>query len=127
MGIFNAPNDLSDHTYHAVCAGLAMQAAIAEHSKNIPESERLSFGVGINSGTAVVGYIGTDQQASYTAVGDVVNYCSRLQATARGGQVLLSRSAYERVSDRVVTHALDPLQVKGRSEAEPVYEVVALA
>ncbi len=127
MGIFNAPNDLSDHTFHAVCAGLAMQAAIAERSKNMPESERLSFGVGINSGTAVVGYIGTDQQASYTAVGDVVNYCSRLQSTARGGQILLSRSAYERVRDRVVTHALDPLQVKGRSEAEPVYEVVALA
>ncbi len=127
MGIFNAPNDLSDHTYHAVCAGLAMQAAIAERSKDMPESERLSFGVGINSGTAVVGYIGTDQQASYTAVGDVVNYCSRLQSTARGGQILLSRSAYERVSDRVVTHALDPLQVKGRSAAEPVYEVVALA
>jgi adenylate cyclase len=127
MGIFNAPNDLSDHTYHAVCAGMAMQAAIAEYSKDMPEGERLTFGVGINSGTAIVGWVGTDQQASYTAVGDVVNYCARLQATARSGQILLSQSAYEQVKDRVVVNALDPIQVKGRSEAEPVYEVVALA
>jgi len=127
MGIFNAPNDLADHTFHAVCAGLAMQAAIAEHSKDMLESERLSFGVGINFGTAVVGYIGTDQQASYTAVGDVVNYCSRLQSSARSGQILLSQSACAQVQDRVILKALDPIQVKGRSTAELVYEVVALA
>jgi adenylate cyclase len=127
MGIFNAPNDLADHTFHAVCAGLAMQTAIAEHSKDTLESERLSFGVGINFGTAVVGYIGTDQQASYTAVGDVVNYCSRLQSSARSGQILLSQSACEQVQGRVILKALDPIQVKGRSTAELVYEVVALA
>jgi class 3 adenylate cyclase len=126
MGIFNAPNDLPDHTFHAVCAGLTMQKAIAAYYHNVPESERLSFGVGINFGTGIVGYIGTQQKSDYTAVGDVVNYGKRLQENARGGQVLLSRAAYECVRERVVANALEPIQVKGRTAMEPVYEVLAL-
>jgi len=127
MGIFNSPNDLPDHTLAAVRTALAMQSAIATHSQTMPESERLSFGVGINCGAAVVGYVGTEDKSDYTAVGDVVNYGKRLQENARGGQILLSQAAYERVKDRVITNALEPIQVKGRSAAEPVYEVVALA
>jgi adenylate cyclase len=126
MGIFNAPNDLPDHTLAAVRAGLAMQSAIATHHQNVPESERLSFGVGINSGVGVVGYVGTEDKSDYTALGDVINYGKRLQENARGGQVLLSQAAYERVKDRVVANALDPIQVKGRTATEPVYEVIAL-
>ena len=59
-------------------------------------------------------------------MGDVVNYGKRLQENARGGQVLLSQAAYERVKDRVVANALEPIQVKGRSAMEPVYEVLAI-
>jgi PAS domain S-box-containing protein len=126
MGVFNAPNDLPDHTYRAVCAALAMQHAVAVHSQNMPENERLSVGAGINCGMAVVGRIGTEQKMDYTAVGDVVNYCSRLQGLARGGQILLSQAAYERVQDQVIANALEPIQVKGRTALEMVYEVVAL-
>ena len=126
MGIFNAPNDLPDHTFRAVRAGLAMQKVIAQRHRDMPEGERLSFGVGINCGAAVFGLIGAEQKMDYTAVGDVVNYAKRLQENARGGQVLLSRAAYERVGDRIIANALEPIQVKGRSVAEPVYEVLAL-
>jgi PAS domain S-box-containing protein len=126
MGVFNAPNDLPDHTYRAVCAALAMQKAVAAHSQHMPESERLSVGAGINCGQAVVGRIGTEQKMDYTAVGDVVNYCSRLQGLARGGQVLLSQAAYEHVQERVIANALEPVQVKGRTALEVVYEVIGL-
>lgn len=126
MGFFNAPNDLPDHTFHAVRAGLAMQSAILARYQNVPDDERLSFGVGINCGTAIVGNIGTELKLDYTAVGDVVNYGKRLQENARGGQVLLSQAAYERVKDRVVANALEPIQVKGRSAMEPIYEVLAI-
>jgi len=126
MGIFNAPNDLPDHTFHAVRAGLAMQKAVAEYHQSVPEGERLSFGIGINCGTAVFGLIGTELKMDYTAVGDVVNYAKRLQENARGGQILLSPAAYEQVKDRVIANALEPIQVKGRSVVEPVYEVLSL-
>jgi adenylate cyclase len=126
MGVFNAPNDLPDHAYRAVCAALAMQKAVAAHSQHMPASERLSVGAGITCGTAIVGRIGTEQKMDYTAVGDVVNYCSRLQGLARGGQVLLSPTAYEHVKDRVFANALEPVQVKGRTTLEAVYEVIGL-
>ena len=126
MGVFNTPNDLPDHTLAAVRAALAMQRAIAVHSQSMPESERLAFGVGINCGNAVVGYIGTEDKSDYTAVGDVVNYGKRLQENARGGQILLSQAAYDCVQAQVVVHALEPIQVKGRTAMEPVYEVIGL-
>jgi len=126
MGIFNAPNDLPDHTFRAVCAGLAMQRAIADYSRNMPESERLSFGVGINFGMGVVGRIGTELKMDYTAVGDVVNYGKRLQENARAGQILLSQAAYERIKERVIVNGPEMIQVKGRTATEPVYEVIAL-
>jgi adenylate cyclase len=126
MGIFNWPNDLPDHTLAAVRAALAMQRAIARHSQNMPENEHLSFGVGINSGTAIVGRIGTEQKMDYTAVGDVVNYGKRLQEYARGGQVLLSQAAYDRIKERVMANAQEPIQVKGRTAMEPIYEIVAI-
>ena len=92
----------------------------------MPENEQLSFGVGINSGTAVVGRIGTEQKMDFTAVGDVVNYGKRLQEYARGGQVLLSHAAYERVNERVIANAMEPIQVKGRTAMEPIYEIIAI-
>jgi class 3 adenylate cyclase len=109
-----------------VRAALAMQSAIAAHSRNMPASERLSFGIGINCGMAVFGLVGTESKMDYTAVGDVVNYGKRLQENARGGQVLLSQAAFERVKDCVIANALEPIQVKGRTAMELVHEVVAL-
>jgi len=73
-----------------------------------------------------VGYIGTEDKSDYTAVGDVVNYGKRLQENARGGQILLSQAAYDCVQAQVVIIALEPIQVKGRTAMEPVYEVTGL-
>ena len=83
-------------------------------------------GVGINVGDAVVGNIGTDKQRNYSAIGDSVNYAKRLQENAKGGQILLSQLAYEVVKANVEVKELPPLQVKGRSVPEPVYEVIGL-
>jgi class 3 adenylate cyclase len=86
----------------------------------------LNFGVGINAGEAVVGNIGTEQQRNYSAIGDAVNYAKRLQENAKGGQILISEAAYQQVEDFVRVIELPPLQVKGRSTPEIVYEVVGL-
>jgi PAS domain S-box-containing protein len=126
MGFFNAPLDQADHTLRAVRAAVTIQAAIREHRKDAPSGERLSYGVGINVGEAVVGNIGNAQQQNYTAIGDCVNYAKRLQENARHDQILISEVAYERVKDHVMANALDPLQVKGHSLPETVYEVLGL-
>jgi len=126
MGIFNAPLDQADHALRAVRAALATRAAIQAYRETVPPAERLAYGVGINVGEAVVGNIGNAKQQNYTAIGDSVNYAKRLQENARHDQILMSHSAYELVQHQVSVNALEPLLVKGRSTAEPVYEVLQL-
>jgi len=126
MGLFNVPLDQTYYTRRAVKAALKMQADIRAYHARTSDDRHLNFGVGINAGEAVVGNIGTEQQRNYTAIGDAVNYAKRLQENAKGGQILISQAAYRHVEDFVEVVELPPLQVKGRSTPEIVYEVVGL-
>lgn len=126
MGLFNVPLDQTHYTLRAVKAALKMRADIAEFHRHVGEDRHLNFGVGINAGEAVVGNVGTEQQMNYSAIGDAVNYAKRLQENAKGGQVLISQTAYRQVEDLVEVIELPPLQVKGRSLPEIVYEVMRL-
>jgi PAS domain S-box-containing protein len=126
MGFFNAPLDQSDHTLRAARAALTMQAALDRFRGTLPEQFQLKYGVGISVGEAVVGNIGTSQRLDYTAIGDCVNYAKRLQEHAMGGQILLSEAAYHNIKDQVIASALEPIQVKGRSAPERVYELMTL-
>jgi class 3 adenylate cyclase len=126
MGLFNVPLDQTHYTLRAVKAALKMQADIQAYHARTGVERHLNFGVGINAGDAVVGNIGTEQQRNYSAIGDSVNYAKRLQENAKGGQILISQAAYQQVEDLVEVIELPPLQVKGRSTPEIVYEVVRL-
>jgi adenylate cyclase len=126
MALFNAPLPQPDHTLRAVRAALAMKEAIATFHQRLDSEARLNFGVGIHVGEAVVGNVGTAEQMNYTAIGDSVNLAKRLQENAEAGQILLSQSAYDAVKEHIRVRALEPIKVKGRSSAEPVYELVSL-
>ncbi len=126
MAFFNAPLAQSEHTLRAVKAALAMQQAITTYCHELDEELHLNFGVGINVGEAVVGNVGTAKLMNYTAIGDCVNLAKRLQESAEAGQILLSQRAYRKVKDFVHVRALEPIQVKGRSTPEPVYDLVGL-
>ena len=124
MALFNVPLPQPDHTLRAVRAALAMQQAIDVYHRELDSEARLSFGVGINVGEAVVGNVGTAELMNYTAIGDSVNLAKGLQEHAEAGQILLSQSAYQTVREHVQVRALKPIKVKGRSGTEPVYELV---
>jgi len=126
MGLFNVPLDQTQYTLRAVKAALKMHEAIRDFHERIGIEWQLNFGVGIHAGEAVVGNIGTEKQRNFTAIGDAVNYAKRLQENAKGGQILISVAAYEQVKDQVEAVELPPLQVKGRSTPELVYEVTGL-
>jgi PAS domain S-box-containing protein len=127
MAIFNAPEPQGDHTLRAVRAALAMQQAVREHHAQVDEREQLCFGIGITVGEAVVGNIGSAaHQRNFTAIGDCVNFSSRLSDAAGPGQILISAEAYERVRDHVEARFVGDMQVKGHSLPDQVYEVVAL-
>jgi PAS domain S-box-containing protein len=117
MAIFNAPLFQPDHILRAVRAALAMQAALAQLHAQISPAEHLHFGVGIATGPAIVGNIGSTAIHTYTAIGDTVNLAWRLQGHARPGQILLDAAAYERAREHVVAQELGYIEVKGREPA----------
>ena len=126
MALFNAPLDQPDHALRAVRAALAVRQAVDAHHRRTEAGRQIAFGIGINTGEAIVGNVGTSQQLTYTSIGDTVNYAWRLQENARGGQILISRATHAQVAGHVRVNELPPLMVKGRSLTEPVYEVLEL-
>lgn len=126
MAIFNAPLAQPDHTLRAVRAALAMRQSIGWLHANLPANEQLSFGIGIVTGPAIVGNVGSPILQNYTVIGDSVNLASRLQTHASPGQILLSHAAYERVRNAVIGREYGYVQVKGHSEEDLVYELIGL-
>ena len=126
MGVFNAPLDLDDYTYKAVCAGLDMAELGKGLDDKLPENlkGRVGFGVGINCGDAVVGNVGTDFRMEYTAIGDTVNTASRLEGQAKAGEVILSDNVYQRVKDRIECVDAGKVKLKGKSEEVQIYRAI---
>jgi class 3 adenylate cyclase len=119
MALFNAPAQQPDHALRACRAALAMQRAIAPLVAEAPDMPR--FGIGVNTGEALVGNIGSEAIRNFTAIGDTVNLAARLQARAEGGQVLINASTYAQVREHVEARPLGRIQVKGKEEAVEVF------
>ena len=126
MAWFNAPLPQAGHTLRAVRAALGLKSAVEKLHAELPPEAHLSFGVGIHYGEAVLGWIGTEKRLEYTAIGDSVNTAKRIQENAAKNQILISKEAYERVKDQVDAKPYGPLQVKGKSNAVDVYEVIGI-
>jgi PAS domain S-box-containing protein len=124
MAIFGAPVAVPNHEMAAVRAALAMRASL-DRLRN-DTGVRVGFGIGLNTGQAVVGNIGTAQLMNYTAIGDVVNVAARLQSEARSGEILVSDAILERVRNSVVFEELSDIYVKGRSEPVTTYKLLGM-
>ena len=125
MAIFNAPFDLEDYIYKAVCTARDIAAGSAELEKKLMErfGRSISFGIGINCGNAVVGNIGCEYRMDYTAIGDTVNTAARLESKAGPGEILVSEAVYEHLRGRVHMEYVGQLQLKGKKEPANVYRV----
>lgn len=126
MGLFNAMVDTEDYEYKAVCAGLEMVSnsqQLNEYLKN-NKHELVTFGIGVHIGEALVGNIGTDFRMDYTAIGDVVNTASRIEANAKSNQLLISEDTYQIVKDRFEINDAGYLNLKGKEKPMHVYEVI---
>lgn len=125
MAVFNAPFDLDDYIFRAVCTAWDMKAgadAIA-HQFEKRFGKSVAFGIGINCGEAVVGNIGCDFRMDYTAIGDTVNTAARLESNAERGQILISEQVYEAVKDRVEVTPIGQIPLKGKSNGVYVYQL----
>jgi adenylate cyclase len=111
MVVFRGP----DHAARAGRTGLEFQREMTRIADTHPGWPR--FRAGINSGDAVLGVIDAPGKRGYTATGDTVNLASRLEGQARAGEVVVSESTYAGLGENAEVEELDPLTVKGKSEA----------
>ena len=124
MVVFNVDDDQPDHAHRAARAGLGLQRVAREVAAENPGCPR--FRVGINTGPAIVGNVGTAEQRSFTAIGDTTNLASRLQGHAEPGQVVIGESTLMAVDNGVRVEPLGELQVKGKRDPVSAYVLIAL-
>jgi adenylate cyclase len=130
MAYWNAPLDDPDHAAHACASALAMNERLAplndqleaeakaENRRHVP----IKIGIGLNSGPAVVGNVGSDQFFGYSSLGDTVNLASRLEGQSKGYGVIIVIG--ETTRDRAPNFAsleLDLIKVKGKTEAVRIF------
>lgn len=118
LAVFGTPLQQPDHPQRAVQTALEIQQAIAalnatRHAVNAPA---LTIGIGINSGEAIVGNIGSEKRMEYTVVGDMVNVAQRLQGQARGGEIIISAPVLAHVHSLVTVYDSLEAQVRGRRQ-----------
>ena len=125
MSIFGAPIEQQDHPERAVRAALQMQKESVKLAERLLEryGRSVSFGIGLNSGPAVVGNIGSHERLDYTAIGDTVNLAARLESNAKPGQILISKETYERIKGTFKVTPLEAIKVKGKEHLVEIYQV----
>ncbi|MBR4983619.1 MAG: adenylate/guanylate cyclase domain-containing protein [Lachnospiraceae bacterium] len=125
MAVFNAPFDLEDYIYKAVCTArdIAAGSQALEEKLMARFGKTVSFGIGVNCGRAVVGNIGCDFRMDYTAIGDTVNTAARLESNAKKGQILISEFVYEAIKERVEVTEIGEIPLKGKSKGVFVYQL----
>ena len=126
MAWFNAPIQQEDHPMRAIRAALGIQKQLTRFHAEIPTSEKLSFGIGIHVGEAMLGLVGTEQRLEYTAIGDSVNTAKRVQENAKAGQILITETLLQLVKHHINVKPVDPISAKGKQKPLLVYEVIGL-
>jgi class 3 adenylate cyclase len=122
MALFNTPlNPQEDHVRRALQTALMIQERTAVYRATLPQESHLHFGVGIHTGEAVVGNVGSDLRKDYSAIGDAVTLAKRLQEVAQPDQIIITQDIYEQVKAWAFVEKLEAVQVKGRQAREQLY------
>ncbi len=128
LAFFGAPIAHEDDPVRAVRAALDLLEESRKYAAEVRAQHNIEFAVrvGLNTGSVVVGDVGSDLKFEYTAMGDAVNLAARMQAAARPMTALISENTYRFVAPIFDVVDVGPIEVKGKSEPVRVYEVVKL-
>jgi adenylate cyclase len=126
MAVFGAPLDDPQHELHAVTAALEMQQRLASlRERWHGDKAEIASGIGIHTGDAIVGNIGSEQRMEYTAIGDTVNIASRLEFATKEHrcEILLSESTVEALGDAFSLRRIGDIQCRGVAQPLTIYAV----
>jgi len=128
MALYNAPFPDPDHAVKAVRTGLEFQEKTLEVSRRWEEKlgVQIRNGVGINTGEAVVGTMGSRQRLEYTAIGDTINLGARLESITKeyGVGIIVSEYTHKLLKDEFMTRELGEVIVKGKSQPVKIFGVL---
>lgn len=131
MAFWGAPMADAEHAKRCVTAALAMRDALPALNAQFASQDwpQLEIGIGINSGTMVVGDMGSSVRKAYTVIGDAVNLASRLESLAPryGAAIVVGAATRQAAGDAFVWRELDSVRVKGKDLAVTIFEPLGLA
>jgi adenylate cyclase len=128
MAVFGAPLDMPDHAGRAIRTALEMQERLTEWNAERRDGPSLRVRIGINSGKAVAGEIGSVNKKEYTVLGDTVNTASRLETSvAKPGSVVIGENTYALVKGQFECRPLGTFSLKGKEYEVLVYEVTGVS
>ncbi len=122
LGVFGVPVYHKDHVERGIRAALEIQRALGAAAENgNPLLD--SVGIGVNTGVAVAGNIGSQVKMEYTVIGDTVNLTSRINGLARAGEIIISQPVLDGLPDRLETTPMAARKIKGKTEAVSLYRL----
>ncbi|MBI2571219.1 MAG: HAMP domain-containing protein [Candidatus Schekmanbacteria bacterium] len=127
LAVFGAPTGRVDDALRAVTCAVEMQRALVAFGETLPAELRpLEMGIGVSTGPAIAGNIGSERRMKYGVVGEAVNLASRIESLTVGNQVLISQATYAAVQDHVEVGAPLEVTIKGRRWPLVVYDLHAV-
>ncbi len=125
MALFGAPTATPNDARNALNAAVAMQKRLVTLKSELAEQgfARVEIGIGLHTGVATIGYIGSERRSEYTAIGDTVNLASRLESNTIGGQILISEATASAAGNIFPMIKREPLTVKNRKQPVDLFEV----
>ena len=102
----------------------AAESAQEQEAAASVQAEPIEIGIGINTGPAMAGYLGTEERIEFTVLGDTVNVAQRLEAHARPNRVLIGPDTYLAVAGKFNTRSVGKVEVKGRTQPVDTHEVL---
>jgi adenylate cyclase len=126
LAIFGAPYESEEHAQQAVRAAIETQQAMAGFNEELVRDglPPIAIGIGINTGQAIVGYIGTERRLDYTAIGDTINTAARLESMAQAGQIVASEHTLAFLTKAVQTRSLGTTRLRGKRANLRIAEVL---
>lgn len=125
LAFFGAPVSHADDPLRAVACAVKMQRAMARFNRESAEAGQpeITIGIGINTGEVVIGNIGSERRAKYGAVGYALNLTSRVEAAAKGGQILITEATRAKIKNNVLLKGERRIHLKGVDGQVKLYEV----
>jgi len=125
MAFWNAPLDCPSHQEMAIRAAREMKRKLRKMNIKEEFGMELKIGIGINTGEAVVGNMGSEQRFDYSVLGDAVNLASRLEGISKNYDttIIIGEDTYKSVKDKFKFRKLDDVQVKGKSNKVAIYSI----